>query len=60
MSRPFKQTSIESHNWDARADLALAQATLLPAGAERDSAMRRVDQLRVAADMRRLLSKALP
>lgn len=46
-----------AHDWDARVDQALAEARKLPNGPERSEAFRKAEQLRQAADMKRLLSK---
>ena len=46
----------ENHDWDARAQDALDAARKLPHGAARSDAMKRAGQLRVAADMKGLLS----
>jgi hypothetical protein len=45
------------HDWDARAEEALAEARKLPNGPERSEALRKAGQLRLAADMKRLLGK---
>jgi hypothetical protein len=49
-----KQTrdNIDSHDWDARASEALANAKKLPPGSKRTEAIRKAGQLRVAADMK--------
>ena len=45
----------DSHDWAARASHALAQAKMLPPGSMRSEAIRKAEQLRVAADMRDFL-----
>ena len=60
MGRRFKPTTVESHDWDTRADRAFAEVQNMPDGAERAEALRKIDQLRAAADMRRLLSRTQP
>ena len=49
----MKQTrdNIDSHDWDARASEALANAKKLPPGSKRTEAIRKAGQLRIAADM---------
>jgi hypothetical protein len=49
-----KQTrnNIDSHDWDARASEALANAKKLPPGSKRTEAFRKAGQLRIAADMK--------
>jgi hypothetical protein len=48
---------IDRHDWDARASEALAEAKKLPLGSKRTEAIRKAGQLRVAADMKDLLTK---
>jgi hypothetical protein len=49
--------NIGRHDWDARASEALAEAKKLPPGSKRTEAIRKAGQLRVAADMKDLLTK---
>jgi hypothetical protein len=46
-----------AHDWDARVQQALAEARKLPNGPERSEAFRKAEQLRIAADMKRLFTK---
>jgi hypothetical protein len=48
---------IDRHDWDTRASEALAEAKKLPPGSKRTEAIRKAGQLRVAADMKDLLTK---
>jgi hypothetical protein len=41
------------HDWNARAMDALAEAQAMPKGADRNNALKKAGQLRMAADMRR-------
>lgn len=45
----------DNHDWAARASQALAQAKKLPPGSMRSEAIRKAEQLRVAADMNNFL-----
>jgi hypothetical protein len=45
----------DSHDWAARASHALTQAKRLPPGSMRLEAIRKAEQLRVAADMKNFL-----
>jgi hypothetical protein len=45
----------DNHDWAARASHALAQAKRLPPGSMRSEAIRKAEQLRVAADMKSFL-----
>jgi hypothetical protein len=45
----------DNHDWAARASHALAQAKRLPSGSMRSEAIRKAEQLRVAADMKNFL-----
>ena len=56
MKRQWKDLP-SAHDWDTRAEQALAEARRMPNGPERSKALRKAGQLRVAADMKRLLSK---
>ena len=47
----------DRHDWDARASEALANAKKLPPGPERTDAIKTAGRLRVAADMKNLLTK---
>ena len=49
------RNDIDSHDWAARASLALAQAKTLPPGTMRSEAIRKAEQLRLAADMKNFL-----
>jgi hypothetical protein len=51
---------LDSHDWAARAAEALAQAKKLPPGLKRSEAIRKVGQLRFAADMKALLMSKEP
>ncbi|HWJ19827.1 MAG TPA: hypothetical protein VNR65_13980 [Geobacterales bacterium] len=44
-----------SHDWDARASDALAEALAMPKGADRSDALKKAGRLRVAADMQQNL-----
>jgi hypothetical protein len=43
------------HDWEARAVDALAEAQAMPKGPDRNDALKKAGQLRVAADMKRHL-----
>jgi hypothetical protein len=45
----------DNHDWAARASHALAQAKKLPPGSMRSEAIRKAEQLRLAADMKNFL-----
>jgi hypothetical protein len=47
-----KPATIDFHDWDARADAALAEARKLPSGPERSEALKKASALRVAADLK--------
>ena len=49
-------TGTHSHDWDTQASDALAEAKKLPPGLKRSEAMKKAGQLRVAADMKNLLT----
>jgi hypothetical protein len=49
-----------SFDWDAKASEALEQAKKLPPGPKRSEAIKKAGQLRVAADMRKLLMPKAP
>ena len=49
-------SSIDRHDWDARAQEALEQAPDMPRGPERSEALRKASLLRVAADSMGLFS----
>jgi hypothetical protein len=57
-----KQTrnNIDSHDWDARASEALANAEKLPPGSKRTDAIKKAGQLRIAADMKNFLMAKVP
>jgi hypothetical protein len=57
-----KQTrdNIDSHDWDARASEALANAKKLPQGSKRTDAIKKAGQLRIAADMKNFLMTKMP
>ena len=59
MARPFKHSPTTSHDWDARADQAHAEAQDMPDGPERTEILRKFALLRVGADMRRALSRSV-
>jgi hypothetical protein len=48
--------SPDSHDWDAQAQEALDAARKLPHGAARSEALKKAGQLRLAADMKELLT----
>jgi hypothetical protein len=56
MNRRQKIRGEESHDWNARAQEALDEARKMPQGAARTEAMKKAGQLRVAAEMKELLS----
>ncbi len=56
MARPFKKSPAASHDWEARATQALADAQKMPEGPERAEVLRKIELLRAGADMRRALS----
>jgi hypothetical protein len=56
MKRPPKHRSARHHDWDILAQEALDAARQLPHGAERTEALRKAGQLRVAADMKQMLT----
>jgi hypothetical protein len=49
------RNDLDSHDWAARAAEALEQAKKLPPGLQRFEAIRKAAQLRIAADMKRLV-----
>jgi hypothetical protein len=55
----MKQTpsNIDRHDWYGRASEALVNAKKLRPGPNRTEAIRKAGQLRVAADMKKLLTK---
>ena len=52
----LKHSNLDGHDWDARASDALVEAKKLPPGLERSKAMKKAGQLRVAADMKRIMT----
>jgi hypothetical protein len=56
MKRRWKDEP-SAHDWDARVQQALAEARKLPDGPERSEALRKAEQLRLAADMKKLFTK---
>ena len=54
------QGNIDRHDWDARAADALENAKKLPPGSKRIEAFKKAEQLRVAADMKGLLTAKEP
>jgi len=56
----LKHSNLDSHDWDARASDALVEAKKLPPGLDRSKAMKKASQLRVAADMKKLLTAKEP
>ena len=54
------RNDLDRHDWAARASEALAQARKLPAGSMRSEAIRKAEQLRFAADMRKWLIPKKP
>ena len=53
MAAPNHDLSI--HDWEARAADALAEAQAMPRGSDRNDALKKAGELRVAADIKRLL-----
>ena len=53
--KPPRPATIDPHDWDARAEMALAQAHKLPSGPERSEASKKASALRVAADLKGVL-----
>ena len=53
--KPLTRNDLDSHDWAARAARALAQAKKLPPGLKRSEAIRKAEQLRIAADMKNWL-----
>jgi hypothetical protein len=53
--KPPKPATTDLHDWDARAEMALAQARKLPRGPERSEALKKASALRVAADLKGVL-----
>jgi hypothetical protein len=58
--KQLTRTGTHSHDWDTRASEALAEAKTLLPGLERSKAMKKAGQLRVAADMKKLLTPKKP
>jgi hypothetical protein len=56
MTRRPKHRGAENHDWDARAQEVLDEARKMPHGAARTEALKKAGQLRLAADMRGLLT----
>jgi hypothetical protein len=50
----------DSHDWDARASEALANAKKLAPGSKRSDAIRKAGQLRMAADMKKSMTPKKP
>jgi hypothetical protein len=53
--KPPKPATADRRDWDARAEMALAQARKLPRGPERSEALKKASALRVAADLKGVL-----
>jgi hypothetical protein len=53
--KPPKPATADLRDWDARAEMALAQARKLPRGPERSEALKKASALRVAADLKGVL-----
>lgn len=53
---PLVESDADHHDWDARAKQALERARALPPGADRLTAVRKAEQLQLAANMRQWLS----
>jgi hypothetical protein len=51
---------LDSHDWKARASEALANAKKLPPGSKRTEAIRKAEQLQIAADMKEFLMAKEP
>ena len=49
------RNDLDNHDWAARASTALAQAKKLPPGSKRSEAIGKAGQLRVAADIEKLV-----
>jgi hypothetical protein len=54
------RNDLDSHDWAARASEALIRAKKLPPGSLRSQAVRKAEQLRVAAEMKKLLMSKEP
>jgi hypothetical protein len=54
------RSDLDRHDWAARASLALARAKQLPPGSIRSEAIRKAEQLRVAANMKEWLMRKEP
>ncbi|MCS3446447.1 MULTISPECIES: hypothetical protein [Bradyrhizobium] len=54
------RNDLDRHDWATRASEALAQAKQLPAGAMRFEAIRKAEQLGLAAEMRKWLIPKKP
>jgi hypothetical protein len=53
-------SNLDTHDWDARASEALANAKKLPPGSLRNDAINKAGQLRIAADMKKLIASKRP
>jgi hypothetical protein len=58
--KQLTRTGPHSHDWDTRASEALAEAKKLPPGLKRSEAIKKAGLLRVAADMKKLLTLKVP
>lgn len=56
MRRHAKDEAIDRHDWDARAQEALDEAGKMPQGPARTEAMKKAGQLRMAAELKELLT----
>jgi hypothetical protein len=56
MKRRPGRSGAENRDWDALAQEALDEARKMPHGAARTEALKKAGQLRLAADMRQLLT----
>ena len=56
--KPLMPNDFDHHDWATRASEALAQAKKLPRGLKRSEALRKAEQLRIAADMKNWLTAA--
>jgi hypothetical protein len=58
--KTLTRNDLDSHDWAARAARALAQAKKLPPGLKRSEAIKKAEQLRIAADMKNWLMASEP
>jgi hypothetical protein len=58
--KPLTPDDLHRHDWAARASEALALAKRLPPGLKRSEAIRKAEQLRIAADIKSWLMAKEP